>query len=295
MVFADLGALRPERYTFLVKGLRLSPDSEGEDPFVRMLRPYAAIGERFVAVVSNPLGTAVEMLKTLPHGRHGIVGGSSNPLTPEDLQDLDHVVFVNEGAVQCPAFLAANKGANVSVIIDYATLHLFKGSGASYCLFDHRDPGWFTAAASDASRNLMEGCQSTGTGGKDSHPYTVIAVQPPPQTFQFVFATSDALMHVAIAQLPNPAGTAVYTRKQTENTAPNCTYTSQVAGLGSYSRLIFCDISDCGAIASALDQISDIVVLYTADDFRFLPPVVDLLSSRGIPVPEHIRRIAQHK
>lgn len=293
--------LRPEVYPFLVKGLRFQM-FEHHRPLVKLLYPYFAHNEN-ILVVSEPCtgkrpafhdiyclltnrGKRVVIISNWPFNLPGAV----RPKEFVFSEPYDHIICDCSLSTEFLRALVAEYGStsHLSLFIDYSSLEDYKPDYCSAVAYDRSRPHWYKILIDAVAQNL--GLKVPGMEEK----YTVICMRPKMQTVRFVFAMNEDLKMPAIKVMNCPPCSVVYRTKGRRITLRNCVYIDKIPPYFKCTRVILGDV-DFKVLEWLLLRFSDIVVVYSMEDFPHISHIVAIFDKYGIPVPEHIRILASHK
>lgn len=305
---------------FLVKGLKLD-HATSDNSLVSLVLNYYIKKEPFVVFTSPSEGKAdaiAELTREININNIGKEGISYNHnlctvVTTDKYQSYlqykgcENVVDIKMADISCPFLIFYNhmpsadviqslgKDTHVSIFMDY------------FGLFD---PKGFK----DYVKNAVSHLPSSFT-------YTTICKYPKSKKVDFLFGTKDSIKHASITGEINifrDKKTLLYHSKQLESHIikffnENAIITSSnieeylysgviqstnsennqpfdILNVEKFNCLVFYDI-DIDLVIKALDFIDNLVVIYTKDDYTVISMLGQILSNKGIDVPDFITKL----
>ncbi|KAI5170288.1 hypothetical protein PAEPH01_1308 [Pancytospora epiphaga] len=287
----DIGVLRSENYRFSVKGLKLEP-TDATNPLTQIIEPYFKARENIVVVTppfSGKAKTLLEIFEMMLEEPRVIVTDSQEnilnkwavkTLNIDDVSKYKYIAFYNS-ILDLNIF--KDTSAHVSIFIDYTQLADLLGTCAQF--YSHTDAEWYKGATSLLGSNFMS---------YFGRPHTSICTTPGNQLVEFAFATSIDLIPAAVRQLERPEHTFVYTENSVTWEINGCTFIKEISKPIKCKKFIFTFIPTADEVVYVLDRVEAISFVYKMCDFPKFTALCDILSTRKISIPKHIKEIAKN-
>ncbi|KAI4291600.1 hypothetical protein PAPHI01_0874 [Pancytospora philotis] len=282
-------ALKPKTHNFLINGLIL-PQGEHQNPLVKLLQPYYAHRENFIAATppfTGKLDAVMAILNGLATERKVLVSDEAlacpwwtHPDALESLDAYEHVVFYN---TRCTRLATT---AHVSIFIDTTRLADFYQGVIQP----------FSGPGSNWLRNMVSSIGAAAFAGELSADgpqlFTVVCSPEEQQKVEFIFLANDGLRKATVELLPDLEQTAVLSQKLAPSGNEQYDLLAAMPKTLKCKQFVFGELGSVDEFEYVLNRVANVKVLFSCDDRARLGDIASLMLRRGIAVPAHIQELA---